>query len=343
VKKNELDIERILIVGYGSIGSRHLGLARDLFPHADIRLLRREGQPNVPSRANGVFSSLAGAIEFKPTIAVIATPAPFHVATASALASTGCHLLIEKPLADTWSAATYLAELNKSSDQVILLGYNLRFLASLQRFRRYYQECLIGQAFSIRCEIGEYLPNWRPGHDYRKSVSANRELGGGVLLELSHEIDYLRWIFGDVNWVRAMLTKQSGLEVDVEDTAHLIMGFSGQSGRLVATLNLDFVRHDLTRQCTVIGELGTLRWDAITGKVELFPARGKVWEVLFEQSPERNQSYFAEWHHLVACINGLETPSVTVDDGLKVLSVVEAARISSKSSGIQVSTNSIFE
>ena len=77
----------------------------------------------------------------------------------------------------------------------------------------------------LRCEIGQYLPLWRPGSDYRLGVSANRALGGGVLLELSHELDYLRWIFGDVDWVQASLERQSALEIDVEDTAHLLLSF----------------------------------------------------------------------------------------------------------------------
>ena len=81
------------------------------------------------------------------------------------------------------------------------VGYNLRYLPSLSRFRDLINEGLVGGPLSVRCEIGQYLPNWRPDTDYRTGVTARSDLGGGVLLELSHEIDYLRWIFGEVEWV----------------------------------------------------------------------------------------------------------------------------------------------
>ena len=83
-----------------------------------------------------------------------------------------------------------------------MTAYNLRFLPSLQAYRERIQFGVIGKVLSVRCEIGQYLPSWRPGSDYRQAVSASRALGGGALLELSHEIDYLRWIFGEVAWVQ---------------------------------------------------------------------------------------------------------------------------------------------
>ena len=111
---------------------------------------------------------------------------------------------------------------------------------------------------SVRCEISHYLPSWRPECDYRQGVSGRGELSGGALLELSHEIDYLRWIFGEAVWVNATLSRQSRLEIDVEDTAHLVIGFAPDNGgrQLIASVNMDFIRHDNTRLCIAIGEKG---------------------------------------------------------------------------------------
>jgi predicted dehydrogenase len=336
-------LDRILIVGFGSIGQRHLGLGRELFPNADIRILRHAEHDEVPPLANGCFWSLDSALAFSPQLAVIASPASFHAAISQALALAGCHLLIEKPLADTWAAALPLAKIAERSKQVLLLGYNLRYLRSLRSFRKLYLEGVIGRALSVRCEIGQYLPNWRPGSDYRKSVSARGELGGGVLLELSHELDYLCWIFGDASWVRATLAKQSDLEIDVEDCAHLVLGFGVTDRPLRAAISLDFIRHDTTRQCTIIGETGSLRWNAISGSVEHFPAGATVWQKCFLEMPSRNQSYLDEWRHMLACINGLEKPLVTIRDGLHVLKIVEAARDSSSAGGAQVPVGDVKE
>ena len=222
-----------------------------------------------------------------------------------------------------------------------MTGYNLRFLPSLRRLRALLLENTIGTVLSVRCEIGQYLPSWRPDADYRESVSARYELGGGVLLELSHELDYLRWIFGEFDWVKATLSRQSTLEIDVEDTAHLIFGFAPADDKfqLIGTVNLDFIRHDTTRSCTVIGENGTLRWNGLTGVVELYEAGAKEWCELFRYQHQRDDSYLAEWKNFIDCVNKHKTPLVTGEDGLKVLEIIEAVRISASSGGkVLVST-----
>jgi predicted dehydrogenase len=330
-------INRILIVGLGSIGIRHLRLARELNPGAEIRVLRRQQAAVVPESADGVCSRLEQAIEFAPQLSVIANPAPFHVSVALPLARAGSHLLIEKPLAVSAAEIPPLLELVTRARLTLLTGYNLRFVPSLDRFRRLLHEGIVGRVASVRCEVGQYLPGWRPDTDYRRGVSARRELGGGALLELSHELDYLRWIFGDVQWVRALLCTQSALELDVEDCAHLILGFSGVSSSHgpVATVNLDFIRHDPTRTCTAIGESGSLRWDGIAGVVEHFPAGAKGWNEVFRHTPERDDSYRAEWRHCMDCIASGGTPVVSGEDGLAVLDIVEAARRSAQADGGQ--------
>ena len=326
-------INRILIVGLGSIGKRHLRLARSLLPNSDIRVLRHKVSSEVSEFSNGCFYCLKEAIAFAPQIAVIASPAPFHISTAQALAECGAHLLIEKPLSDSLNGVTHLLATCKNKGTVLLTGYNLRFLPSLQCFRDLLCQGIIGKTLSFRCEIGQYLPSWRPKCDYRKGVSGRRELGGGALLELSHEIDYLRWIFGEVEWVGATLCRQSDLEIDVEDTAHLTLGFlSATKGyELIGTVNLDFVRHDTTRLCTAIGERGSLRWNGLTGEVELFKRGAPAWLQIFNHPHQRDDSFLAEWQNLIECVAKQKTAMVTGEDGLRVLEIINAVRKSAES------------
>ncbi len=321
-------INRVLIVGHGSIGKRHLRLARELLPTADIRVLRHRSSNEVPEFANGCFFAKEDALAFLPKIAVIASPAPFHLGTAQALAATGVHLLIEKPLSTSSDGVTQLLKTCKKKRTVLLTGYNLRFLPSLQRFGELLDEAVIGKVLSVRCEIGQYLPSWRPESDYRQGVTANQKLGGGALLELSHEIDYLRWIFGEVEWVMSSLSRQSELDIDVEDSAHLIMGFAPQADRaqLIGTLSLDLIRHDATRTCVAIGENGSLRWDGLTGQVMLYRASEKAWCELFRYQHLRDESYQAEWQHFLACVSGSAEPMISGEDGLGVIAIIEAAR-----------------
>jgi predicted dehydrogenase len=326
-------ISRILIVGLGSAGTRHLRLARELFPNSQIKVLRHRAQSTTPQFSDGYFSTMAEAIQFAPQIAIIANPSTFHVDVAQELAQAEIHLLIEKPLSSSLEGVAQLIKTCKDRKSILMIGYNLRFSPSLQHFRKLLGEGIIGDLLSVRCEVGQYLPSWRPESDYRQGVSAKRELGGGALLELSHEIDYLRWIFGEVEWVRAALSQQSELEIDVEDSAHLTVGFLPNSGgrQLIGTLNLDLIRHDHTRTCTVIGEKGTLRWNGLTGEVDLFEEGAINWNKLYAHQPQKDETYRTEWQDFADSIQEKKIPFVTGEDGLRVLEIIEAARISATS------------
>jgi predicted dehydrogenase len=332
-----VSVSRILVVGFGSIGKLHLRLAREFLPQADIRVLRHEEGISPSEHANGAFFTMDQALAFRPQIAIIANPAPFHLSAAQSLADAGVHLMVEKPLSITAEGVPRLIESCRRRELVLLTGYNLRFLPSLQRFRDLLKQNVIGKILSMRCEIGQYLPSWRPDVDYRQGVSARHDLGGGALLELSHELDYLRWIFGEINWVEACLSRQSGLEVDVEDTVHLILGFEPEadSHRLIGTLSMDFIRHDTTRLCTSIGELGSLRWNGLTGAVELFEAGAKNWREVFRYQHQREDSYRAEWGNFLSCIEEKSRPLVSGEDGFKVMQIIDAVRQASKT-GCQV-------
>lgn len=328
-------IRKILIVGLGSIGKRHLRLGRQLHPGAAICVLRHSDQAETPEFADACVSDMSAALAFRPDVAVIASPSPFHVDSALPLAEAGVNLLIEKPIAANLAGLGRLLETIAHRRIVVLVGYNLRQLPSLRVFREQIAGGIAGRLWSVRAEIGQYLPSWRPGDDYRNGVSAQRALGGGVLLELSHEIDYLRWIFGEAGWVQATMSRQSSLEIDVEDCAHLVLGL-GSTG-LTARLDLDFIRHDTTRQCLAIGERGTLRWNGLTGTVDFFCADAQVWRNVCTLPDQRDDSYLAQWRHLAECIDADVSPLVPAADAVATLAVIDAARRSAQGEGRRIS------
>lgn len=327
---------RILIIGLGSMGMRHLAILKELIPEAEIKVLQRENTKIQLNFGVSVVSSYEEAKQFLPEIVVISNATSHHINTAQEFLQTSSHLFIEKPISNSKKGIIELIKKFNTTGGVLMVGYNLRYLKSLQEFRKHLNEGLIGDFLSVRCEVGQYLPSWRPKKDYRESVSAKSELGGGVLLELSHEIDYLRWIFGEIDWVRATLSRQSKLEIDVEDNVYLTIGFDRRkNGRqLIGNLNMDFVRHDTTRCCTVIGERGSLRWDGILGEVSHFKAGEKTWSTLFASDNGREKTYILEWQEFVKAIEEKRSPAITGEDGLRVIEIIEAARLSSNS-GIQ--------
>ncbi len=328
-------IKRILIVGLGSIGKRHLTVARKLLPEAEIGVLRHKFNRTIPDGANHVFSTMAEALKFMPQLAVIANPATFHMTSAMPLAELGVHLFIEKPLAAASEGVEKLIKTCKKTEAVLAIGYNLRFLSSLRKFKSLIEDETIGRVWSVRSEVGQYLPSWRPNSDYREGVSGQSKLGGGALLELSHEIDYMRWIFGEVEWVQAILSRQSDLLIDVEDSAHLILGFSSNPNEqtIIASLNLDFIRQDTTRMCTAIGSKGSLRWNGITGTVESWTFGNTGWKEVYKEQSTRDDSYMKEWKNLITSIAESSQPLITGEEGLKVLKIIEAARLADTSKG----------
>ena len=328
-------IARALIVGLGSIGKRHLRLLRAALPSADIRVLRHAGCDEVIEHSDGCFDQLDAACAFAPQLAVIASPAPFHLATAMALARAGAHLLVEKPISDNVAGVSDLIALCSAQGLQLQVGYNLRFLETLQTFRAELIGGSIGRVHAIHCEIGQYLPTWRPSVPYQGTVSARQELGGGVLLELSHELDMLRWIFGAVDWLSAWTGRQSALEIDVEDCVMVQMGFAAGP---VAQVGMDFLRRDTTRVCTAIGEKGSLRWDAVAGTVTRFDPDAGTWGNVFSTKAHRDASYGAQ---INALLNAVQTGqpndfAAQGKDGLAVLDLVAAARASDADAGRRV-------
>ena len=270
---------------------------------------------------------------FGPQGAVIANPAPYHLEVALPLARAGVPLLIEKPISHDARGVSDLIDICEAGGLTLMTGYNLRYMSSLQTFRELLRDGRIGRSISVRAEVGQSLTTWRPGVDYRSSVSAKAELGGGVLPELSHDIDYLRWLFGEAEWVSATLVTGGGLDIEVEDVAHLVIGYAPRNSKasVVAALSMDFIRHDTTRGCTVIGEAGSLRWDGVAGTVEVFDRGEHSWQSLFTSKEDRDSTYLEEWRDFLRCIGGGGAPLVSGRDGLATVRLIEAARVSAES------------
>lgn len=317
---------RILLVGLGSIGRRHLGNIRALEPDAHIVVLRHaRGTEGTPAGADAVVYRLEDALASRPDVAFVCGPTSTHVETGVALARAGAHVFIEKPLAADAAGAAALVDAARDAQRALVVGYNLRFLASLRALRRALLDGEIGRPMSVRAEVGQYLPDWRPGTDYRASNSARALLGGGVELELSHEIDYVRWLLGDASSVDAVLARTSDLEIDVDDTAEIILRFPSGA---IASVHLDMAQRATTRTCRIAGTAGNLTWDAIAGEVRRYrPDEG--WTTIHAGDGDRNVMYVDEAAHVLACARGEAAPLADGIDGLRVVEIAEAARRSS--------------
>lgn len=320
---------KILIIGLGSIGQRHLNLARRNFPHSRIGVVTTKSKSPDLLQADEVFLNIEDALKFQPTHVVVCNPAPYHLESALHFLSSGVRMLIEKPLSNSsYQVQEFLDEVS-NTENFIIVGYNLRHSASLAKYRQIIQSGRIGRIMSVRCVAGLNLTMWRPHSSYKEGVSGQEALGGGALLELSHEIDYISWIFGEIESVYAQTSKQSNLEIDVEDTADLLLGIVSEQGtKFVASITLDLIRPELMRSCLAIGEFGMARWNGKMGSVEIFDLTTETWSQVFSESGVGDQGYIDEWKEFTDASLAMPIQSATALDGLKALKVVDAAKTS---------------
>lgn len=322
---------RVLLVGLGSIGSRHLANLRTIYPEASVTAWRhhrvRDGQAPLLAGVDRFVYQVDDAIAVRPDCVLITGPASQHVSTALPFAERGIPLFIEKPLSDSLDEADKLLSACARGGVTPVVGYNLRFSRALQDVKRALTDGMIGRVLALRAEVGQYLPDWRPESDYRRGVSARSEHGGGALLELSHEIDYVRWLVGEVSSVGARVGRLSDLEIDVEDVAEIVMEFRNGA---IGNIHLDMVQRAATRTCRLIGVEGTIVWDGVRQHAAIFSAASRSWTDLCPaDGGDRNEMYVAELRHFLDCVSGRAVPLITGHDGRRVLEIALAARRSS--------------
>jgi predicted dehydrogenase len=257
----------VLVVGAGSAGARH------------AKLLEARGA-NVaisdPDHARAESAGIGRALRWDdanlrsfPAV-VVASPNNAHFGQAMTALSSGAHVLIEKPMALTRVEAD---ELVRTGRERTMVAYNLRLHEPIERTMELIAQGTVGRPLTARFWFGSYLPDWRPGSDYRVTYSARSELGGGVLLDAIHELDLVMWLLGGEMPVVAgsTTTRVSGLEIDVEDVAMAIL--RARDG-LVVDVSLDYLSRRYRRGIEVIGEGATIRLDWARQVIEIEDASG---------------------------------------------------------------------
>jgi predicted dehydrogenase len=313
--------DTLLIAGLGSIGRRHLDNLTALGQDEIVLFRRSEAsrEERVP-----VMRDLEAALALKPKAVLVCNPTAFHIEVALRAARAGCHLFIEKPLSDSMDGIGELCEEVDKRQLTVFVGFQFRFHPALRQIRSWLLSSAIGEVVSVRAHWGEYLPGWHPGEDYRNGYSAQRALGGGVVLTLSHPFDYLRWLLGEVTAVSAEAVRRSGLGLDVEDTAHVILRFA--CGAL-GSVSLDYVERPPSHELHIVGQRGVIRWRASDGVAQLEDVDRGVSQAF--RAPEgfgRNTMFIDEMRHFLACIEGREKPLCTLEDGIRALRIALAAK-----------------
>jgi predicted dehydrogenase len=313
---------RFLIAGLGSIGRRHLKNLLTL-GQKDILLYRSKLSALPDEELNGfpVEVDLQHALAANPDGVIISNPTSLHLDVALPAAKAGCSLFLEKPISNNMDRIPELEKAVISGGGKVFMGFQYRFNPGLLKIKNLLEKNEIGRVIYVRCQWGEYLPDWHPWEDYRKGYSARSDLGGGVVLSVCHPIDYLHWLLGEVDQVSAFTGKLSDLEVDVEDTAEIILQFS--SGAL-GSLHLDFIQQPAQHYLEITGAEGLIKWNNEDNVVHLFHNSTRQWEVFNpEKGLERNDMFLDEMRHFIKVVEGNTQPLCSLKDGIFVQQIAD--------------------
>ena len=320
---------KFLIVSAGSIGKRHANNIKCLYPDAKITFLHLRQRPyaNRTDEPNGfhhVYDSQE-AIADTPDVAVICSPSTTHVALAMCLCSAGIPLFIEKPISDNLNDLGKLIACAEQYKIPISTGYHLRYEPCFVALQKLIRSRALGEIQHVHAEVGQYLPHWRPHMDYQNSVSAQKALGGGALLELSHEIDYVCALFGAPDYIAAQGGKLSELAIDVEDCVDL--SFTYNNTNTLIHVHLDFLQHAASRYCKIIGSTGMIYWDLIDRELwhyQLDTLQWKACEVV--PLDPKSDAYKEELSDFLSRLDDGRQMKVPLSDAQNVLEVIETAR-----------------
>lgn len=248
---------KVLIVGCGSIGRRRAALAASLAETAVIDALPEAARRAAEACDARWFRTLDDGLAWSPDGVVVATPNDTHLEVATRAVTGGAHVLIEKPISHGEAGVEDFLGLAERLGRHVHVVCNMRYHPGPATLQSYLSAT--GRPYYARAYYGHYLPNMRPGVDYRTLYAARRDSGGGVLLDAIHEIDYLVWMFGPVDEVACQAGRLGQLEIDVEDYAQV--NLKHRSG-VRSEIHLDFLRPRKGRGCEVVGSEGVLVWES---------------------------------------------------------------------------------
>jgi predicted dehydrogenase len=320
---------RVLIIGFGSIGRRHARIVKEELGAEIICLRSRESEYSSDSHEliDQNIYSFKKIVSYKPDFAIISNPSSFHVKTAYELAKMGIPFLIEKPVSDKLDGLEDLFKLVNIKNLPVMVGFQLRFHPGYIKTLELIESGEIGRPLLVHGYVGQYLPDWRPGGDYRNTCSAKDALGGGVILDLCHEIDILVSILGKVKSISCLCGHYSDLEIDTEDVACLQTEHNNMT---IGSLQLNYLEREYVWITRIMGTHGSIVWDYGNGYVRLIKCNGQESKWVNPDGYNRDCMFRKQLKFWLKVMEGNEKAKVDIGEATHITKVVLAAKKSSK-------------
>lgn len=309
---------RVVIIGLGSIGRRHASVLQAM--DAKIKLYALRSRPENADEYENVknFFKWEDISEISPDFIILSNPTAHHARSLKKLIPLGIPLFIEKPVLTNTEDADHLKKMIEAQELLTYVGCNLRFLDCLAFVEKQLSHNT-KKLNEVNAYAGSYLPNWRPGRDFRKIYSANKEMGGGVHLDLIHEVDYLYWLFGQPMEKQFLLRSVSSLDITAVDYASYWLGYPD----FTINLTLNYYRKTAKRQLELVFENDIWLVDLLNNQV--INAEG---EVIFKSQQSIASTYTAQMAYFLQAVKSpeVELPfSNTFADGVEVLKIATEA------------------
>ncbi len=322
---------KVLIVGYGSIGKRHL---ENFLQFKDIQLIvytKRNDLQLLKKKGIKVSNSLTECLKENPDIGVIANETSLHIPIAIKLAKEGLDLFLEKPLSNSLKDVKKLYAIVKKKKLITQMGCNLRFHPCIMKIKSLIEQQKIGKIISAQIQNCSYLPDFHRWEDYRKSYAARKDLGGGVILTQIHEIDYMYWFFQEVENIVSISGKFSELDVTAEDYVSSLLKFKN---KIIGELHMDYFQRPSFRSCKIRGTKGEIYWDSDDNCVDVYNMNKKRWEIKFNDGfpydLDIRSSYVEELKHFLKCVKHRKETINNLEQGIETLKIALAIKKASK-------------
>jgi predicted dehydrogenase len=326
---NRMNGMKVLVIGTGSIGKRHMAnlhsLGHEVYAYSER--LQMGLAHTLPDGVSPV-SSVEGLKGKGFDAAVIANRTDQHLASAAQALQFCNALYIEKPLSASLAGVDEFKTMCQERNTVVEIGFMMRFHPNLQWIKAYLQSGQLGEVMHLRSSIGQWLPDWRPGTDHRQGFGAFYRYGGGVTMELIHEIDLVNWLMGQAVDVCAMQRPLAQLDIETEAIAEISMRLDNG---LLAQVHLDYVRPGYGRSLEIVGTQGVLTWDYNSATVTLNRADGQSTCIHQTQGFERNMMFMQIMQHFLRRIGQHDLlPAASLTEGIQALRVALASHQSAR-------------
>ena len=323
--KNEF---KILVVGAGSIGTRHLKNLKKLgVKNLGVFDINNEKLKKVAKETESVpYNSLKEALREKWSAVFICSPSSVHLKNVLSVSQFKIPMFIEKPLSHNLQNLPQLQKLVKNIKPV-MVGYNIDFHPQFKKIQTILKRKTLGKVLGVKAQFGFYLPDWRSKTDYSKTYSAKKELGGGILLDDIHEINLVYNLFGFVKKIFGVTARVSSLKINTEDYVEAIFWF--ENG-IIGQIHMDYLQRNYSRSLKIIGEKGTLLWDLKESEIKIYTAISKEWRVIDKiKNFDWNETYLNEIKEFLKCLKNKKSPESNVQRGIETLKVAMAIKESS--------------